>query len=125
VYAAGYGRVVYAGVPGSGWGNMVILAHRVGTEPETQRVVQTVYAHLDQILVTPQQLVQRGQQIGTVGTAAGLYLAHLHFEVRDGPYIHPSVGYADAPLNRLSPEAFLRAHRGAGFTCLNPAPLLE
>jgi murein DD-endopeptidase MepM/ murein hydrolase activator NlpD len=29
VYAAGAGKVVFAGVPGTGWGNMIILAHRV------------------------------------------------------------------------------------------------
>jgi hypothetical protein len=122
VYAAGFGRVVYAGVPGPGWGKMVILAHRVRAEEKT-RVIQTVYAHLDRILVEPNQVVQRGQQIGTVGTGEGKYLAHLHFEVREGPYVNPGVGYADAPLNRISPERFLLEHRGAAADdLLNPAP---
>lgn len=128
VYAAGAGRVVYAGVPGSGWGNMIIVAHRVpnperGGEPE---VIQTVYAHLEKILVRPNQTVQRGDLIGTVGTAIGEdgrpYFAHLHFEVRRGPYVNPSVGYADAPLNRVSPEKFIAEHRGAPDDLLNPAP---
>jgi len=121
VYASGSGRVVYAGVPGPGWGKMIILAHRL-REAEKTRVIQTVYAHLDQILVEPDQVVQRGQKIGTVGTADGQYLAHLHFEVREGPYVNPGVGYADAPMNRLSPERFLAEHRGASDELLNPAP---
>jgi len=125
VYAAGTGRVVYAGVPGPGWGNMVILAHRVPDleSPETTRIYQTVYAHLDQIRVQPDQLLPRGQVIGTVGTAGGQYLAHLHFEVREGPYINPSVGYADTPLNRVSPERFIAQRRGAPDSQLNAPPV--
>lgn len=124
VYAAGAGRVVYAGVPGPGWGNMLILAHRVPDQEDSarDRVIQTVYAHLENILAQPNQMIRRGQQVGTVGTAGGLYLAHLHFEVRQGPYINPSVGYADAPLNRISPEKFLAEHRGAPPTQMNPQP---
>lgn len=121
VYAAGFGRVVYAGQPDPSWGNMIILAHRLPS-PAGSRVIQSVYAHLDQILVQPDQLIQRGEKIGTVGTAGGRYLAHLHFEIREGPYVNPGVGYATAPLNRLSPEAFLAEHRNAEATLLNPAP---
>lgn len=127
VFAAGAGKIAYSGVPGPGWGNMLILAHRV---PETGApggfaVYQTVYAHLEKILVRPDQVVQRGDQLGTVGTANGQYLAHLHFEVRMGPYVNPSVGYADAPLNRMSPEKFINEHRGAPDDQLNPAPHLD
>jgi hypothetical protein len=124
VFAAGMGRVIYAGEPGSGWGRMIILGHRVPGNG-TVRVIQTVYAHLDQVLVRHGQVVQRGEKIGTVGTAGGQYLAHLHFEVREGPFVNPGVGYADAPLNRLSPETFLREHRGAEEALLNPAPSLR
>ena len=124
IFASGMGRVVYSGMPGSGWGKMIIVAHRLPPGDEAGPVVQTVYAHLDQILVTPGQVVQRGQKIGTVGTGEGLYLAHLHFEVRQGPYINPAEGYADTPLNRLAPETFIQARRGAGAADLGPAPRL-
>lgn len=124
VHAAGAGQVVYRGVPGPGWGNVIILAHRV---PEVEApggfaVYQTMYAHLERILVQPDQIVLRGEQIGTVGTASGRYLAHLHFEVRPGPYVNPGAGYADVPLNRLSPDKFVREHRGAPEDQLNRAP---
>jgi len=115
VFAAGTGRVVYAGVPGPGWGKMVILAHKVPDleKPTEERVYQTLYAHLEKILIRPGQMVKRGEQIGTVGTADGQYLAHLHFEVREGPYVNPGQGYADSPLNRVSPEKFINQRRGA------------
>ncbi len=124
VYAAGFGRVVYAGEPDPSWGKMIILAHRVPDpeNPAQVRVIQTVYAHLQEMFVRPDQLIQRGEKIGTVGSADGRYLAHLHFEVREGPYVNPGVGYASSPLNRLSPETFLLQHRGAEATLLNPAP---
>jgi hypothetical protein len=122
VFAVGAGRVVYTGTPGSGWGKMIILAHRLPPGDEAGPIVQTMYAHLDQILVKNGQRVQRGEKIATVGTAEGAYLAHLHFEVRQGPYINPAEGYADTPLNRLSPEAFITARRGADAADLGPAP---
>ena len=122
VYAAALGRVVWARDVGGGWGKMVILAHRVEDEPGEERVVQSVYAHLERIDVRKGELVTRGQQLGTVGTADGQYLAHLHFELREGPYVGPGVGYADSSMNRLAPELFLAGHRGALADLLNPAP---
>jgi len=126
VYAAALGRVVYAGVPSPGWGNVVILAHRV-RDPVTKEleVIQSMYAHLLESKVKVEQVVQRGEVIGTVGTADGRYLAHLHFELRRGPYVNPSTGYADAPLNRLSPERFIMERRGAPLDVLNPAPIAK
>lgn len=124
VFAAGTGKVVYSGIPGPGWGNMIILAHRVPVEarPGDFSIFQTVYAHLEKILVKPGQILQRSEPIGTVGTAGGQYLAHLHFEVRTGPYVNPSVGYSDMPLNRISPEKFVNEHRGAPDDQPSPAP---
>lgn len=123
VYAAADGRVVYRGVAGPGWGNVIIVAHRVrNAETHEWDVVQTLYAHLDTMRVQPDQVVRRGDQIATVGTAFGKYLAHLHFEVRRGPYVFPGVGYADSPLNCLSPERFVAEHRGAANEVLNVSP---
>lgn len=122
VYAAGAGRVVYAGIPGPGWGKMILIAHRLPEGDALGPVVQTMYAHLESMRVRTGQLVQRGEPIGTVGTGEGAYLAHLHFEVRVGPYVNPGQGYADTALNRVAPEQFIRARRGAGAEILNSAP---
>lgn len=125
VYAAGDGRVVYAASPAESWGNMILVAHRLPEGDELGPVVQTVYAHLQSIRVRPGQIVRRGEVIGTVGTAGSAPLAHLHFEVRLGPYVNPGQGYADTPLNRVSPEVFIRARRGTAQEVLNPAPQKE
>jgi|UniRef100_UPI0037838011 hypothetical protein len=122
VYAAGAGRVVYAGNPGPGWGKMILIAHRLPEGDELGPVVQTMYAHLESMKVRTGQVVQRGDPIGTLGTGDGAYLAHLHFEVRAGPYVNPGQGYADTVLNRVSPETFIRARHGAYAAVLNPAP---
>ena len=125
VHAAAAGRVVWARDVGGGWGKTVLLAHRVrdAAEPGGWKVWQTMYAHLDEIRVRHGETVERGREIGTVGTADGRYLAHLHFEIREGPYVNPGVGYADTPMNRVSPERFLIEQRGAALELLNPPPL--
>lgn len=125
VFAAGAGRVVYAGVPHESWGRMILIAHRLPDGDEFGPVVQTMYAHLESLRVRTGQGVQRGEQIGTVGTAKSAPLAHLHFEVRVGPYVNPGQGYADTALNRVAPEQFIRARRGAGAEMLSPAPLKD
>jgi len=125
VFAAGVGKVIYAGVPGPGWGNMLILAHRVpdSTSAAGWRVYETIYAHLEERLVPLGAVVKRGQQIGKVGTANGKYLAHLHFEIHVSSSVYPGAGYSDAPLDRVSPEAFVAAHHGGMEDEIVPAPL--
>lgn len=121
VFACGLGRVVFANHAGPGWGNMVILAHRLDEQP-VPRVIQTVYAHLKEIQVRHGQLLLRGQRLGSVGNADGRYLAHLHFEVREGPFINPGVGYDDGSLNRIDPEALLGQLAPAPKDLLAPPP---
>lgn len=108
VYAAARGMVVYSGVPHEGWGNVVVIAHRL---PGDARVIQTLYAHLGERLVKPGQLIARGTPIGTVGTANGQYLAHLHFEAIASRCIEAGQpGYSkEGVMNRLDPDE-LMAH---------------
>jgi hypothetical protein len=108
VWSAADGLVVFCGEAGVGWGKMVIVACKSTPpgEPEPS-VMQAVYAHLADIAVLPGQRVKRGERIGSVGTAEGKYLAHLHFELRRGPWVYPGEGYADSGLNRVSPEAWI------------------
>lgn len=109
VQAAARGLVLYSGNPGSGWGNVVVLAHRL---PGSDDIIQTLYAHLAERRVRPGQTVGRGQQIGTIGTADGAYLAHLHFEAISSrvqeagmPGYHP-----DGTMNRINPATLIAEH---------------
>ena len=73
VFAAGGGRVVFAGASAGGWGTMVLVSHGHG--------VQTRYAHLSRVAVQVGQLVATGATIGRVGSTGEATGPHLHFEV--------------------------------------------
>lgn len=108
VYAAARGLVIFSGDGGAGWGNVVIVAHRI---PGDARIIQTLYAHLDSCGVKPGRLVSRGEPLGTVGTANGQYKAHLHFEAVASCAVEAGQqGYAKGGvMNRLDPDE-LMAH---------------
>lgn len=75
IVAVGNGTVAFAGTQGA-YGNLVVINHAEG--------LQTRYAQLATIQVKVGQTVNRGQQIGTVGTSGqpSSKSPHLHFEVR-------------------------------------------
>jgi murein DD-endopeptidase MepM/ murein hydrolase activator NlpD len=81
VHATAHGLVVYAHDFRAGWGNVVIIRHAY-FERGTTRYIDSLYGHLDRILVRNGQDVERGEKIGTIGTGHGRYPAHLHFEIR-------------------------------------------
>jgi LysM repeat protein len=82
VYAADSGVVVYAGVIGGGYGNMVMIDHGNG--------YQTVYAHLSRFAVRCGSSVSQGQIIAYAGSTGNSTGPHLHFEVRYyGAFINP------------------------------------
>jgi murein DD-endopeptidase MepM/ murein hydrolase activator NlpD len=82
VGAAGVGTVVSAGFNSGGYGNLVIVQHRLG--------YQTYYAHLSRFAVSSGSRVAGGVRIGYVGSTGHSTGPHLHFEVRhNGVPINP------------------------------------
>ena len=77
---------------------------------QVEREIEALYAHLDRIDVAAGAVVARGQQIGTIGTAGGQYLAHLHFELRT-VIGRPLGGGYGVPDGQIDPAAFIAAHR--------------
>ena len=72
--AAGRGCVSSAGYDPSGYGNLVVIEHRMG--------VTTWYAHLSSIAVSPGECVTGGDLIGRVGSTGNSTGPHGHFEIR-------------------------------------------
>jgi murein DD-endopeptidase MepM/ murein hydrolase activator NlpD len=72
VVATAAGRVTAAGRQGD-YGNLVEIDHGHG--------VVTRYAHMSRVSVKPGQAVERGQNIGAVGTTGLSTGPHLHYEV--------------------------------------------
>jgi murein DD-endopeptidase MepM/ murein hydrolase activator NlpD len=121
VYSAGHGYVVLARDMRMGWGNLVIIRHTF-LDGGQMRTVDSVYAHLDRILVREGKQVVRGQQIGTIGTNRGMYTAHLHFEIRKNLHIgYNQSGFAKDLSNYYRPTDFIEMRRklpGAGRSAL-------
>ncbi|HEY7266187.1 MAG TPA: peptidoglycan DD-metalloendopeptidase family protein [Solirubrobacterales bacterium] len=101
IHAGGVGVVSFAGFNTRGYGNLVVISHRLGFE--------SWYAHQSVIAVSVGQRVSGGQTIGYVGSTGHSTGPHLHFEVRHfGTPVDPTpylLGYRSA-----------RAHRGRART---------
>jgi murein DD-endopeptidase MepM/ murein hydrolase activator NlpD len=111
IYSIGDGVVVFARDCHQGWGNVVIIRH-VFRDQGTIHSIDSFYAHLRSIRVRRGEAVRRGQEIATMGTAHGLYDAHLHFEIRKNIEIGMSrAKFAQDLRNYYVPSQFILSHR--------------
>lgn len=74
IRAGGRGVVVFAGWNSGGYGNLVVVAHRLG--------FATWYAHMSRVAVSPGRAVSGGSILGYVGSTGHATGPHVHFEVR-------------------------------------------
>ncbi|MDX6622480.1 MAG: hypothetical protein QOE75_412 [Solirubrobacterales bacterium] len=72
--AAGVGTTIFAGYNNGGYGNLVVIQHRLG--------YTTWYAHMSSITSWVGEQVSGGTRIGYVGSTGNSTGPHLHFEVR-------------------------------------------
>jgi murein DD-endopeptidase MepM/ murein hydrolase activator NlpD len=79
--AAGVGTVIYAAYNGGGYGNLVVIQHRLG--------YTSWYGHMSSITAYVGEDVVGGTRIGYVGATGDATGPHLHFEVR----------HYDTPIN--------------------------
>jgi peptidoglycan hydrolase-like protein with peptidoglycan-binding domain len=107
VRAGGVGVTIFAGYNTGGYGNLVIVRHRLGFE--------SWYAHLSRVTTSPGQAVSGGTPIGAVGSTGHSTGPHLHFEVRR--YGTPT----DPAPYMLGATASLAGARGAPV-CERDAP---
>jgi peptidoglycan hydrolase-like protein with peptidoglycan-binding domain len=101
IHAGGTGVVSFAGFNSGGYGNLVVITHRLGFE--------SWYAHMSRIAASVGQSVVGGQTIGYVGATGHATGPHLHFEVRHfGTPVDPTpylLGYRSAAGSRRSAHA--------------------
>ena len=94
VFAALDGEVVQAGANYYDWyGNYVVIKHNNGK--------WTGYAHLSRIDVSVGQKVQKGAQIGLMGTTGPSTGEHLHFQIMKNYWPQP-VFYFENPRNYIN-----------------------
>lgn len=110
-HAASNGYVIFSGNLGrrSGWGKVVRVIHKIENHP--LEFVETLYAHCDKVMVNEGDYLKKGDQIGTIGNADGLYKAHLHFEIRHDIYMGIGAGYGGDFQGYLNPSEFIKANR--------------
>lgn len=106
VFAIADGEVSSARHEGEGWGNVVRVVHRC----DDGGAYESLYAHLDAMEVEPGAAIGRGTRLGTIGTADGRYLAHLHLELRTRVGAPTGGGYGSS-ADHVAPSAFIAAHR--------------
>lgn len=127
VNAAAAGRVMFADENGDcpNWGHLIAIEHELAGG----RKVVTLYGHTIPG-VRPGDLVEKGQQIGTIGRYP-CWRDHLHFSVYESAYNAPPGVYADWMLGYLrtenapvepwtEPVTFIQAHDDCGTA--PPAP---
>jgi peptidoglycan hydrolase-like protein with peptidoglycan-binding domain len=100
VGAAGVGVVESAGWNSGGYGNLVIVRHRLGWT--------TYYAHLSSVSVRAGQAVSGGTVVGAVGSTGHSTGPHLHFETRlNGVPVNPLARLLGAYSARAVPTVDL------------------
>ena len=111
VYATAHGMVLYARNARMGWGKTVIIRHAYW-EKLKWNYVDSLYTHLHQIFVREGQQIKRGQLVGSIGTNRGMYVAHLHFEIRKNLRVGINQGsYKKSLANYHKPYEFILSKR--------------
>lgn len=80
IVAAADGVVIQSYLSSS-YGNVVFLAHSINGKTYT-----TVYAHMQNRMVSEGQVVKQGQQLGIMGSTGESTGQHLHFELHIGEW---------------------------------------
>jgi murein DD-endopeptidase MepM/ murein hydrolase activator NlpD len=115
VGAAGRGRVSFAGWNSGGFGNLVVIDHRLG--------FQSWYAHMASVSVGSGQSVNGGTRIGAVGSTGASTGPHLHFEIRrNGTPLDPSGYLLGTYAAKIAPAQTRADAERVHDHCLPPGP---
>jgi len=81
VFSIGKGIVINAENAGGNWGKTVVVEHLYYENGKVKKL-RSFYMHLDSMFVKKGDFVSKRLQIGTLGNNFGMFLAHLHLELR-------------------------------------------
>jgi murein DD-endopeptidase MepM/ murein hydrolase activator NlpD len=106
IFAVSNGIVSEAFDRKGGWGKIVRIVHA-----HNGKFYESFYAHCNEMTVKKGDLIKRGQKIATIGNNDGMYLAHLHFEIRSEPDMPTGGGYSRDNTGYLDPTVFIKSNR--------------
>ena len=106
IFAIGNGYISEVKDYSGGWGKVLRIVH-----VKDNTLYESLYAHCDTILVSEKQFVKKGDKIATIGNCNGIYLAHLHLEVRDSVNLDIGPGYSSDTAGYLDPTQFIKNNR--------------
>ena len=107
IYVTANGYVNFVEDIGGGWGKVIRVWHQM----DNGKIVESLYAHCNEMLVKEGEFVEKGTRIATIGNADGLYYAHLHFEMREDVELPVGAGYSTEIAGYLDPTKFIKEHR--------------
>jgi len=107
IYACANGYVNFVHDVRGGWGNVIRILHQLPSGNKYP-FVESLYAHCDTVFVKQDTYVKIGTPIGTIGTAHGIYPAHLHFEMRHNTKMEIGGGYSSDTSGYLNPNVFIK-----------------
>jgi murein DD-endopeptidase MepM/ murein hydrolase activator NlpD len=115
VYSPASGTVIYqANI--RPWGNLTVIRHDPLYTP-TGPTYYSRYGHMQNVTVKVGDRVERGQQIGEVGTGGGRFVAHLHYDIAQTSVLEtkpndwPGKNLTSLERNYVDPLVFTRNHR--------------
>ncbi|GGD12060.1 M23 family metallopeptidase [Hyunsoonleella pacifica] len=106
IYAIANGYANQVKDYGGGWGNVIRIIHL-----HKGQLYESIYAHCDTTLIEESNFVKKGTKIATIGNCNGIYLAHLHFEIRDSLLMDIGSGYSNKTKGYLNPTKFINKNR--------------
>lgn len=107
IYVVANGLITEVKDYAGGWGKVVRVIHKM----ENGKLMESLYAHCQDFKTNEGDLVNRGDLIATIGNANGVYLAHLHLEIRNRIGLDIGGGYGDKSQGQINPTHFIKANR--------------
>jgi murein DD-endopeptidase MepM/ murein hydrolase activator NlpD len=86
------------------YASIIMILHKTKKE-----YIVSLYRHCQKSFVKLGDYVDYLQPISTIGNDFGLWLSHLHFEIRTNPYLDIGCGYGD-PAGYVDPMKFIKEY---------------